>query len=157
MAVFPAQVRIVSSARPVAILDPGRSFVEGARAQVDADVRRGSQLSAERDELVRPEAVRFALEPRQVIASRPRLRRADSILPVIPGAEISARPAQLRDVQPPRRLHYVLAIPIRVGERRALIINSAIDAAAQMLDEVPVNRGVDRAQPPLQVHPQRRL
>src|SRR5574340_654715 len=79
----------------VAILHPASGFVHRARAHVDAEVGRAADLAAGRDELIGAEAVRFALEPRQIVARRTRVLRTDAVLPVITGGEVAARPAQL--------------------------------------------------------------
>src|SRR5208337_4696254 len=100
---------------------------------------------------VGPEAVRFSLEPRQVVTRGPGILGADSILPVIPGAEVPARPSQLRDAQLARRLENIRAVPVGVGQGRALVVHPAIDAPAKMLNEVPVNVGIDGAQTPFKV------
>src|SRR5215510_4674 len=57
--------------------------------------------------------------------------------------EVAARPAQLGDVQPLRRFQHVAAESVRVGERRAFLEDSAVNAASQVLDEVAVDFGID--------------
>jgi hypothetical protein len=57
----------------------------------------------------------------------------------------------LSDAELARALENILAIPVGVGQRRALVVNPAINAPADMLDEVPVNVGIDRAQTPFKV------
>ena len=65
--------------------------------------------------------------------------------PVVIGREVAARPAQDRYVQILGGGQHILAVSVRIGERRLLVKYAAFDAAAQVLDEISVDLGIDIA------------
>src|SRR5262249_54028080 len=78
-------------------------------------------------------------------------RRADAVEPVVPADEVAAGPPEHRHAKGAHRLQDVLAEAARVAERRALLEDPAVDAAAEMLDEVAVDPPVHGADPPREV------
>ncbi len=121
--------------RLVRVLDPVARLVHGAQAEVDRDVGRGADLGRVLQELVGAEAVRLDGVPRQVEPRRPQVLRADAVLPVIAGDEVAARPAQDRHAEVLHGPHDVGAVPVRVGERAALVVDAPVDHAAEVLGE----------------------
>src|SRR5690348_11016466 len=83
--------------------------------------------------------------PRRVPATRPLVLWADSIYPVVSGGKVATRPAQHGYMKVSHRLQNIFAEAITVGKRRTLFINSAINAAPQMLGKIAVNIAVDGA------------
>src|SRR5262249_48130416 len=79
-------------------------------------------------------------ESRRTFVTRP-----DPIHPMVIGREVSAWPSQKRDVQFPDRLQNVLTETLGAGERRTLVEDAAIDTAAQVLDKVAIDLGIDIA------------
>src|SRR5262249_55500394 len=67
----------------------------------------------------------------------------DAIQPVIPAHEIAAGPAQHGEAQRPRRLQHVATETTGVGQRRGLVVDAPVDAAAEVLDELTEDPPVD--------------
>jgi hypothetical protein len=65
--------------------------------------------------------------------------------------EIAAGPAQDGYAQRPHRVEHVAPEPSLVAERRSLLEDAAVDAAADVLDEVSKDPPVHRADRPIQV------
>ncbi len=91
------------------------------------------------------EAVGFDGAPGHFEARRALVARADAVAPVVVGGEVAAGPAQEGDVQFAHGIEDVFAEAIGIGEGRLLFEDAAIDAAAEMFDEVAVEQGVDVA------------
>ena len=151
IAVRPPQVGPRGIPGAVAVLDPRLGLVHAARAHVHADDRLGFQLAAVLDELVGPEAVRLLRVPRELAAPRPGVLRPHPVEPVVAAHEVAARPAQHREAERTGGLQHVAAEAARVRERGALVVDAAVDAAAEMLDELAEDARVHRAEPSPQV------
>src|SRR6185437_1525451 len=126
----------------VAVFYPIGGFLHRAGAHVDGDVGLGVDLAAVFDEIVRAELVRLHFLPGGVPATRALLLGADAVLPVIAGGEISAGPAQHGDVQIAYGLQHVLAEAVLVRKGRAGIVDAAVNATTEMLDEIAVDVAV---------------
>jgi len=84
------------------------------------------------------------LTPPRIDAPRPRLARADAILPVIVIRKAPARPADHRRRKLPNRFDDVRPDAIDVGDRRVCPNpNPFVDASPKMLGEVPVQLRAD--------------
>src|SRR5262249_137313 len=92
---------------------------------------------------VRAEAVAFDRAPGHLQTRGTFVSRADAVHPVVVRGEVATRPTQLRDVQSFHRFQHVAAEPVRVGEPRAVLEDSAVNASRKVLDEIPVDFGVD--------------
>ena len=147
VAVGPPEVRPVGVPGAVAVLHPGLGLVHRARAHVHADVRLRVEDPAVLDELVRAEAVRLLRVPRELAAPRPVAGRADAVGPVVPAHEVAARPAEHRHAERADRLQHVPPEAARIAERRALLEDAAVDAAAEVLDEVAEDPPIHGADP----------
>src|SRR4029453_13882438 len=77
--------------------------------------------------------------------------RPPPVEPVIAADEVAAGPAQDGDAQRPHRIQHVAPEPSLVAERRALLEDAAVDAAADMVEEVSKDSPVHRADLPIQV------
>ena len=135
----------------VAVLDPRLGFVHRARAHVDADIGLGLDRAAVLDELVGAEAIRLLGVPGELGAPRPLVPGADAIEPVIAADEVAARPAQDGDAQRAHGVEDVGTKAARVGERGAFVVDPAVDAAAEVLDELAEDAAIDGADAPLEV------
>src|SRR5262245_61012956 len=151
VAVLAPQVGPVGVPGPVAVLDPGLGLVHRAGTHVDADVGLGAENAAVVEELVGAEAVRLLRVPRELAPAGTTGRRADPIEPVVPADEVPAGPAQHRNPQGADRVQHVPPEAARVAERRALVEDSAVDAPAEVLDEVAVDPPVHGADSPQEV------
>src|SRR5262249_24527026 len=132
----------------VAVLDPGQRLGQGPGAHVQADVRLGAELGAVLEELVGAEAVAVHAAPGQLRAPGPAVLGPDPVGPVVVADEVAARPAQHPHPQLPQQPEHVAAEPPRVGQRRALLVDPAVDAAAEVLDEATEHVAVQRADGP---------
>ena len=151
MAVRAPQVRPRRVAGAVTVLDPRLRLVHGARAHVDADVRLGAHGAAILDELVGAEAIRLLRIPGELAPARPVRERPHPVEPVVAADEVAAGPAQDGYAQRPHRVEHVAPEPSLVAEGRALLEDAAVDAAADVLDEVSKDSPVHRADLPIQV------
>ena len=147
MAVGPPEVRPVGVPGAVAVLDPGLGLVHRARAHVDADVGLGAEDAAVLEELVRAEAVRFLRVPRELAPARPLRRRPHPVEPMVSADEVPARPPEHGDPKRADRVQHVAPEPARVAQGRALVEDAAVDAAAEVLDEVAEDPPVHGADP----------
>src|SRR5580693_6898907 len=148
MAVAPAPLRPGRLASAVAVLDPGQRFLQRAGPHVQADVRLGAQLGAVAEELVGAEPVALLAAPGELGAPRPGVLWPDPIRPVVVADEVAARPAQHAHPQLAQQAQHVVAEAALVGQRRALLVDAAVDAAAQVLDEAAEHLAVELAEGP---------
>ncbi len=155
MAMLAPQVRPRRIADAVAVFHPRLRLVHGARAHVDADVRLGAHGAAILDELVGAEPIRLLRVPGELAPARPIIERPHTVEPVVSADEVAAGPSQDGYAQRSYHVEHVTPESALVTERRSLIENAAIDAAADMLDEVPKDPPVHRPDLPLQVDPNR--
>ena len=129
----------------IAVLDPLLGFGPGAGAEVGADVGLGAEHLDVVEELVGAEAVAFDGAPGHFEARRALVARADAVAPVVVGGEVAAGPAQQGDVELADGFEDVLAEAVGIGEGRLLFEDAAVDAAAEVLDEVAIEHGIDVA------------
>ena len=115
------------------------------RAHVAGDIGVGAEQLGIVHELVGAEAVVLDhAAPMDVDPGRPPVARADAVAPVIIVGEAAARPADHRHAEPPQRREHVVAIAVGVRDRRSLADPDAfVDAAAEMLGELAVDRRLD--------------
>ena len=71
------------------------------------------------------------------------LDRADAVPPAVAGHEVAARVADVGVAQSPGRLEHVRAQAVGVRQRRARLVDAAVDAPAQVLDEAAEDVAVD--------------
>ncbi len=120
-------------------------FGPSARAEVGADVGLGAEHLHVVEEFVGAEAVGFDGAPCHFESRRTLVARADAVAPIVVRGEVAAGPAQEGDIELTDRLEDVLAEAIGIREWRLLFEDAAIDAAAEVLDEVAVEHGIDVA------------
>ncbi len=135
VAVLAPQVGVVRVPGAVAVFHPVGGLLDAARAQVHADVRLRADAAAVFEELVGAEAIGLFGVPGRVEAARAAVLGPHAVLPVIGGDEIAAGPAQDGQAQALHRAQHVLAEALGIGERRAFLVNAAVNAAPQVLDE----------------------
>ena len=128
----PAQAVFASR---VAVLDPGQRLLQRPGAHVQADVRLGAELGAVGQVLVGAEPVGFLPAPGQLGAAWPAVLGPDPVGPVVVADEVPARPAQHAEPQLAEQAEHVLAEAAVVGQRRALLVQPAVDAPSEVLDE----------------------
>ncbi|MBL7260179.1 hypothetical protein JKJ07_38355 [Actinoplanes sp. LDG1-01] len=127
------------------VFDPLAHFPYGPGSDVAADVGLGAEQVAQRHELVGAEVV-VLLDPAPmgVDHDRPPLFGPDAVTPVVFVGEAAARPAQVRDAQGAQGLDDVEPDAALVRDGGVLAdVEAAVDAAAQMLGEVPVQVPAD--------------
>src|SRR6476469_8971658 len=134
-AVLPPPLRPGRARSRVAVLDPGERFLQRPGTHVQADVRLGAEFGAVGQVLVGAEPVGFLPAPGQLGPARPAVLRPDPVGPVVVADEVPARPAQHAEAQLAEQAEHVLAEAAVVGQRRAFLVKTAVDAAAQVLDE----------------------
>ena len=147
MAVGPPEVRPVGVPGAVAVLDPGLGLVHRARPHVDADVGFGAEDAAVLEELVRAEAVRFLRVPRELGPARSLRRRPHPVAPMVSTHEVPARQPEHGDPKRADRVQHGAPEPARVAQRGALVEHAAVDAAAEVLDEVAEDPRIHGADP----------
>src|SRR3954451_15852336 len=91
------------------------------------------------------EAIAFDGPPRHLKSRGTLVARSDAVHPVIVRREIPAWPSHLCHVELLRAFEDVAAEAVAVGKRRFLVEDAAVDAAAQVLDEISVDQRVDVA------------
>ena len=133
-----AAIGPLGAGRGVAVLDEVARGVEPARAHVDRQHRLHAGATGPGQELVGPDLVGLDRAPGQFEAPRPRLARADAVLPVVARDEVAARVAHDRDAQLADELEHVLADAVAVA-----LVDPAVHAAAHVLDERAVHALVD--------------
>src|SRR5947209_699546 len=151
MPVLTPQVRPGGIAGAVAVLDPGLGLVHGAGAHVDADVGLGADAAAILDELVGAEAVGLLGVPGELGPARASIDGPDTVEPVIAADEVAPRPAQHGYAERADRLQDIEPVAARVAQGGALLEDSAVDAAAEMLDEVSEDAPIHAADAAIQV------
>src|SRR5205085_1547000 len=120
----------------VPVLHPLLRFLPCSGTEVGANVRLRAEHLGVLQELVSTETIALDSTPRHLQTRRPLVTRSDAILPVIVGGEVAARPAKDANVQILRGFQNILAIAVRIRETRALFEYSAVNATAEVLDEV---------------------
>jgi hypothetical protein len=150
-AVRDAQVGELAAARMVAVLEQPPCGVAAAGAEVDREHRLDAGDATPVDELVGAEVVRLSRQPREVEPARPPLARADAVLPLVAGDEVAARVADERRPQLADEREDVATEAVGVGARMAGLVETAVDAAPDVLDEraeqAPVGLADHRAAP----------
>src|SRR5918996_59029 len=133
--VGPPQVGPGRVAGAVAVLYPGLGFVHRAGAHVHANVGLSPDDATVLDELVGAEAVRLLGVPGELRAPGAVGGGAHSVEPVVAADEVAAGPPQDRNRQGSHGLQDVPPEAALVAQRRALLIDAAVDAATEVLDE----------------------
>src|SRR5688572_6817649 len=136
------QVGDCGSTRMVAVLDQLAGLVRACTAKVDGHHRLDTGLATPGDELVRSELVGLGRKPSQVEPDRTLLLRANTITPVVAGHEVSTRPAHDGDAELLRQFQHVPAKSVFVRRRVAGLVDAAVHAASEMLDECAENAAV---------------
>ncbi len=98
-AVLDAQVRPPRAARVVGVLEQVAGLLDAAGPEVDGDHRLALDGLRPADELVDADLIGLDGLPRLIEANGPVGRRADAVLPVVPGDEVAARVADNRDAE----------------------------------------------------------
>ena len=126
-------------------------FLRRPRADIRGEIRLGPDEPAQAHELVDAELValhrvpsrRHAVFPIVVRAGSP-AHRADAVAPVIAVRETAPRPAKIRRADALHVVHELFADAVDVGDLRITADPDAvIDDAAEVLDEMAVDMGVD--------------
>ena len=129
----------------VAVLDEVAGVLRSPRGEVDDEHGLDAGEAAPVDELVGPETVGLDRSPGIVEALRPFLDRSDAVFPSVRGDEVSAGILDDRGSKLFDEVEHVAAKASLVGGGVARLVDSAIDAAPQMLDEgaeqTPIDSG----------------
>ena len=118
--------------------------VGAAGPEIDREHRLQIGLPAPVHELVGAEGVRLDRQPGEVELLRPLLDRPDPVLPVVAGDEVAARIADDRRAQLAHQLQHVAAEALLRRRRMPGLVEPAVDATAEVLDEGPEKPGVGR-------------
>src|ERR1035438_5543589 len=92
---------------------------------------------------MRAEAIALHRSPGHFQAGRTAVARSYAVHPVVIRREVSSGPAEKCHVHLSGGIEHVAAESVRVRERRAFFEDAAIDAPAEVLDEVPIDQRVD--------------
>ena len=127
------------------VLDPLHRFLDGAAADVEADVGLDAEQLAQIEKLVGAEVVVFDdATPVGVEHGGALGAVADAIHPVVLVGEAAARPAQLRHAEILEGGEHVVAVAFGVGDGRVGADPDAlVDAVAEVLGELAVDVFVD--------------
>src|SRR5579871_5032767 len=142
-AVTAAQLAPAGSADHVAILDESRGLLCCSASQVDGKQRLGSCGTAPADELIGAELVGFERVPCAIEDSGPFLFRSNSIAPVISGDEVAARIAHDGNADRADFFDDILAQTVGAGMGRTGIVDTAVDGAAEVLQEGPQDTALE--------------
>ena len=137
----------------VAVFDEVAGRVAAARAEIDRQHRLDVGGPAPVDEFVRAEGVGLGRHPGEVEPGGAILHRADAVLPVVARDEIAAGIAHDRRRELAHEREHVPAEALLVGLRVAGLVDAAIDAAAEMLDEGSEQPRIRRADDGIAVQP----
>src|SRR5688572_2546422 len=129
------QVRVVSAARMIAILEEMARFIGPTRAEIHSEHRLDVRRAAPADEFVGAELVGLGRGPRQIQSRRPLIFRADPVFPVVAGEKVAAGIAHDGYTQLARQLQHVLPEAILVRSRVARLVDPAVDTTTQVFDE----------------------
>ena len=138
MTVLRAQLREWTG-RVVAIAHPVGHLLNACEA-VLTDIGFGPKPSAEFDEFVGSEGVRFRNPPPIIVIRLAIL--ADTLLPVVAVDEAPAGPADDGHLQLLDRLDDIQAEPILVGKRRTGLEEATVDLLPKVLDEAAENHRI---------------
>ena len=130
-------------ARPVAVFEPVARLAQVAVAAVDDEEGLGIQQAAEADELVRAEVVAVHRVPGEVEARRALLDGADAVAPAVARDEVAAGVAHDRHALTAQGVDHVAAQALVVAQRRAGVMDAAVDAAVHVLGEAAEDVAVD--------------
>jgi hypothetical protein len=129
----------------VAILHEPARLVDPRGAQVEGQVHLGPGPPGPGGELVGADRIRLGRRPSQIEPPRPRRDRPHPIPPVVPGDKVAAGIADERHAQLAHQIEDIPAKPLLVGGRVLGFVDAAVNAPAQMLDERPIQAGIDLA------------
>ncbi len=132
---LPPQIAQSRPARVIAIFHEIARLRGTPRAEIDRQHGLGPGRSAPSDELVAAEAVGLGRAPGEIETARACIDGPDPVLPIVAGDEIPARIADDRGPELAHQRQHVAPEAALVRRRVARLIDPAIDAAAEMLDE----------------------
>ena len=133
--VFSAEIAQIGSALDVAVLNHILCFRHAACTKIDRVHRLHIRLLRPVHELMKAELVRLNHAPRRVDPVGSLADRTDRILPLEPGDKVSARIADIWDLQFFDQVDGIRSQPILIGEFAARLIDSFIYRPSQMLDK----------------------
>ena len=144
-AMRPAEFRQCGAARVIAVLDEVAGILRSPRGEVDNEHGLDAGEAAPVDELVGAESVGFDRLPSVIEAPRPLPDRTDAVFPSIGGDEVSAGILDDCGTKLLDEIEHVAAKPPLVGGGVARLVNAAINAAPEMLNEGAKQARVDAA------------
>ncbi len=151
------QIAPEAAGRSIDVFDEIARFVEAARSEVDRQHHLRADGLAPLRELVHADRVRFRSVPGEVEPGRAPIARADAVLPIVGGNEISAGVAHDRDPEVADQLRDVAAHAVHVGAGMAGFVNAGVDRSAEMFQKGAVDTVVDRRDPVILVRDDRRF
>jgi hypothetical protein len=143
VAVLLAQVSPVGAGRTVDVFDEIARLIEAARAEIDGEHRLGADGFAPVVELVDAHSIGVGCMPGKIEPGRALLARTDAILPIVGRDEVSARIADVRNLEIAHELDDVAAHAVLIGSGVAGLVDARIDRAAEMLEESAVQATID--------------
>src|SRR5271166_2456568 len=144
-AVRPTKLGQRRAARVVAVLYEIGGVLRSARGEVDDEHGLDAGEPAPVDEFVGPESVGLDRLPGIIEALRPFPDRTDAVFPSICGDEVSAGILDDRRTKLLDEIEHVASESPVVGGGVAGLVESAVDAAAQMFDEGAKQAPIDAA------------
>src|SRR5215475_9245005 len=119
----------------IAVLDETACRVRAARTEVDREHRFDIGGPAPVDKFVSAERIGFGRHPGEIESARTLVDRPDTIFPVVAGDEIAARIPHDRGRELAHQCENICAIAFFIRRGMAWLVDAAIDAAAEVLDE----------------------
>ena len=126
----------------IAVFDEVARGIAAARAEIDRHHRLDAGGLAPVHEFIGAEMIGLGREPGQIETRRPLLDRADAVFPVVAGDEIAAGIAHDGRTELLHQRQHVLAKALGVRGRMSGLVDAAIDAASEMLDEGAEQAGI---------------
>ena len=133
--VFSAEVTQIGSALDVAVLNHILCFRHAACTKIDRVHRLHIRLLRPVHELMEAELVRLNHAPRRVDPVGSLADRTDRILPLEPGDKVSARIADIWNLQFPDQTDRILSQSVLICKFAARLVDAFINSSSQMLDK----------------------
>ena len=127
----------------VAVLDQVPGSLQPAGAHVDDHERRGSARRHQSQKSSTPTWLVSVTRQARSRTRRTLLPRSDAVLPLVAGDEAAAGVADERDAQLAHLRQQIAAEPEVVGGGVVRLVDSAVDAAADVLDQAAPQPGID--------------
>ena len=136
----------------IAVFNQVSRGITAPGTEVDRHHRLDARCLAPVHEFIGAETVGLGAEPCKVKTGRPLVDRTDAVFPVIAGDEISAGVTHDRRTKLLHQREYVLPKSFGIGGRMSGLVDAAINASPEMLDEGAEQTGIGMADGKIAIH-----